>query len=147
MAKKSTHKLTNKQMRFVEEYFVDCNASQAALRAGYSVKTAFRSGQENMQKHAVKLAIEKRQKELSEATGVTQEQVIAEYLAVIENSKKLDENGIYVNAAVVKSTLDSLAKHLGMFTEKVEISTDEDFGTLIQEGIARARARAVDRLV
>lgn len=43
-------KLTPKQKRFVEEYLVDCNATQAAIRAGYSPKTAYSIGQENLKK-------------------------------------------------------------------------------------------------
>ena len=49
----ATPKLTRKQKFFVKEYLVDLNASAAARRAGYSPKSAFRMGQENMQKPAV----------------------------------------------------------------------------------------------
>ncbi|MEA1921167.1 MAG: terminase small subunit [Pseudomonadota bacterium] len=55
----SEARLTPKQQRFCEEYLIDLNASDATRRAGYSPKTAFRSGQENMQKHAIKAAIQK----------------------------------------------------------------------------------------
>jgi phage terminase small subunit len=41
-------KLTAKQERFVAEYPVDCNATQAAIRAGYSTKTAYSIGEENL---------------------------------------------------------------------------------------------------
>lgn len=49
MAKKG--KLTEKQQRFVDEYLIDLNATQAAIRAGYSVKTADAIGCENLTKH------------------------------------------------------------------------------------------------
>ncbi|MCP4996422.1 MAG: terminase small subunit [Gammaproteobacteria bacterium] len=53
------NELTAKQELFVQEYLLDLNASAAARRAGYSPKTAFRMGQENMQKPAIIEAIEK----------------------------------------------------------------------------------------
>lgn len=43
-------KLTRKQRKFAEEYLVDCNATQAAIRAGYSPKTAYSIGEENLKK-------------------------------------------------------------------------------------------------
>ncbi|MFR7383035.1 MAG: terminase small subunit, partial [[Clostridium] leptum] len=43
-------KLTAKQQRFVDEYLIDLNATQAAIRAGYSEKTAFSIGTENLRK-------------------------------------------------------------------------------------------------
>lgn len=62
--------LTPKQQRFVEEYLLDLNASAAARRAGYSERTAFRMGQENMQKHAISAAIAAAQQARSERTKV-----------------------------------------------------------------------------
>lgn len=56
---------TDKQKRFVEEYCVDFNATQAAIRAGYSEKTAGSMGSENLQKPAIKQAIEERLEELA----------------------------------------------------------------------------------
>ena len=47
-------KLTDKQRRFVEEYLVDLNATQAAIRAGYSKRTARQTGAENLSKPAGK---------------------------------------------------------------------------------------------
>lgn len=52
MAKKG--KLTEKQQRFVDEYLIDLNATQAAIRAGYSVKTADAIGCENLTKPCLK---------------------------------------------------------------------------------------------
>lgn len=50
--------LTPKQRRFVEEYAIDLNATQAAIRAGYSVKTARKIGSENLAKPDIKAAID-----------------------------------------------------------------------------------------
>ena len=58
-------KLTAKQRRFIEEYCVDFNATQAAIRAGYSKRTAYAIGAENLRKPQIREAVERRLKELS----------------------------------------------------------------------------------
>lgn len=63
-------KLTTKQQRFVEEYQLDGNATQAAIRAGYSKKTAHRSGAQNMQKREIQAALMELTKRRSERTGI-----------------------------------------------------------------------------
>ena len=50
-------KLTEKQQRFVDEYLIDLNATQAAIRAGYSVKTANEQGSQNLAKLSIQQAI------------------------------------------------------------------------------------------
>ena len=52
--------MTNKQKRFCDEYLIDCNATQAAIRAGYSAKTAKQIGQENLTKLDIKNYIDAR---------------------------------------------------------------------------------------
>ncbi len=63
--------LTPKQARFVQEYLIDLNATQAAIRAGYSEKTARQVASENLSKPYIAKAIEAKQTELSERTGFT----------------------------------------------------------------------------
>lgn len=70
--------LTKKQKRFVEEYLVDLNATQAAIRAGYSTQTAYSIGDENLKKPEIKNAIEKALAERSRRTGVNADRVILE---------------------------------------------------------------------
>lgn len=82
-------KLTAKQARFVEEYCVDWNATQAAIRAGYSARTAKQSGYENMQRPEVRAAIEKRMQRLSKKTEITAQRVLEE-LARLGFSNMLD---------------------------------------------------------
>lgn len=72
-------KLTDKAIRFIDEYLVDLNATQAAIRAGYSKKTAYSIGCENLTKPEIQNEISRRQKELQEKTGITTERVLAEY--------------------------------------------------------------------
>lgn len=75
-------KLTEKQKRFVAEYLVDLNATQAAIRAGYSPKTANRIGSQNLSKVDVQAEIEKRRATLRNKLEITQEKVIEELAAV-----------------------------------------------------------------
>lgn len=70
-AAKAPRPLTAKQERFVEEYLVDLNATQAAIRAGYSAKTAGAIGEENLKKPEIAAAIAARRAKLSEETGIT----------------------------------------------------------------------------
>uniref|UniRef100_UPI003FEE3DAB terminase small subunit n=1 Tax=Lachnospira eligens TaxID=39485 RepID=UPI003FEE3DAB len=101
--------LTPKQKKFSDEYLIDLNATQAAIRAGYSEKTAYSIGIENLRKPEIKKYIEKRQKELSRSTDITQERVIKElaliafsnatdYARVVEKKMKIEVNGVLVDA-------------------------------------------------
>lgn len=62
--------LTPKQQRFVDEYLIDLNATQAALRAGYSARTAEKIGSENLKKPEVAAAIETARSNRSEKTQI-----------------------------------------------------------------------------
>lgn len=70
--------LTAKQARFVDEYMVDLNATQAAIRSGYSAKTAADIGRQLLRKTPVAKAIAERKRSASERIGVTAEAVVAE---------------------------------------------------------------------
>ena len=70
--------LRGKQPRFVEEYLVDLNATQAAIRSGYSPRRASEIGYELLQKTAVQAAISAKQRERSARTGVTADRVMME---------------------------------------------------------------------
>lgn len=85
----STPKLTPKQAAFVQEYLVDLNATQAAKRAGYSERTASRTGSENLSKPVIAAAIAKAQTERANRTQVTADRVVEE-LAKIGFSNLLD---------------------------------------------------------
>jgi phage terminase small subunit len=100
--------LTAKQKRFCDEYLIDLNATQAAIRAGYSEKTAYRTGADNLRKPQIEEYIAKRQKELSRSTEITQERVIkelaliafsnnADYAHVVEKKMKAEVDGALVD--------------------------------------------------
>ena len=69
-------KMTEKQRLFCEEYLIDLNATQAAIRAGYSKKTAYSIGQENLTKPEIKKYIEKRMAEKEDALIAKQDEVL-----------------------------------------------------------------------
>ncbi|MGC0154838.1 terminase small subunit [Chromobacterium vaccinii] len=69
-------KLTPKQKRFVDEYLIDLNATQAAIRSGYSEKTARQIGEENLTKPDIRAAIESAQKARAERTEITADMVL-----------------------------------------------------------------------
>lgn len=71
-------KLTEKQKRFVEEYLIDLNATQAAIRAGYSPDSAKEIGSENLTKPNIRTYIDSEIANRSKRTGVNQDRVIRE---------------------------------------------------------------------
>lgn len=157
--------LTLKQQRFIDEYLIDFNATQAAIRAGYSKDTASAIGCENLTKPEIRSVIDQKTKEFADNSKITKEAVVAE-LAKIGFSNMLDYMGVtqggdpFVDlsaltrdqaAAISEFTVDDyvdgrgddardvkkvkiklsdkraalvdLGKHLGMFTDKVDITT------------------------
>ena len=80
---------TPKQRKFVSEYLIDLNATQAAIRAGYSKKNADKIGSQLLGKTRVAEAITKRQSQLAQKAEITQEKVAAEY-AKLAFSNMLD---------------------------------------------------------
>ena len=62
--------MTKKQKRFCEEYLIDLNATQAAIRAGYSPETAYSIGQENLKKPELHTRISRAMAERSKRTGI-----------------------------------------------------------------------------
>lgn len=151
-------KLTPKQQTFVDEYLVDLNATQAAIRAGYSVRRASEIGHQLLQKTTVKHAIDKAMAERSRRTGITQDRVLRELAKVAfvnaTDVINMDEATIRGDAnredtaaiASVKvktipgedgdiverevkmcdklKALELLGKHLGMFTDKLNLNAE-----------------------
>jgi phage terminase small subunit len=88
-------KLTEKQQRFVDEYLIDLNATQAAIRAGYSAKTADVQGSRMLGNVKVQQAVSEAMAERSKRTGVNQDRVVLELsrLAFVKMTDVVDSNG------------------------------------------------------
>ncbi|MDU4393264.1 MAG: terminase small subunit [Acinetobacter ursingii] len=121
--------LTPKQQRFVEEYLIDLNATQAAIRAGYSEKTAAVIGAENLIKPNIAKAIEEAQNKRSERTEITQDRVLQE-LAKIGFSNMLDYMTITEGGDLVHDfsalTRDQAAAISEVVVEEYAEGRDED---------------------
>ena len=171
--------LTPKQHRFVEEYLVDLNATQAYLRAGYKAieEAARRNAARLLTKADIQAAIALEMNKRSDRTEITQDRVLKEYarLAFFDPRKLFDSTGrpkaIHEldddTAAVVagldvvnvgnaelgegevlkfkladkKGALDSVARHLGMFNDKLDLTVN----TPLADRLARARERNGDQ--
>lgn len=91
-------KLTPKQERFVQEYLVDLNATQAAIRAGYKSKNADKMASQLLGKTRVSEAIQERMKKREQRTEITQDMVLRQLskiaFADIKNTVEWDRSGI-----------------------------------------------------
>ena len=132
--------MTKKQKRFIEEYLIDLNATQAAIRAGYSPDTAYSIGNENLKKPEIKAHIDKAMAERSKRTGVNADRVVMELakIAFVNADDVIDfktatvkegarpEDMAAIQSVKVKTfgedALELLGRHLGMFKDKVEVS-------------------------
>ncbi len=109
--------LTEKQKRFVAEYLVDLNATQAAIRAGYSEKTAGSVGNENLKKPEIREALQKAIKDRESRTEITQDQVLGE-LRKVAFAKAADYTDATLKYSNKLRALELLGKHLGLFDGK-----------------------------
>lgn len=116
-------KLRPKQAQFVNEYLVDLNATQAAIRAGYSKKTAHAIGVENLNKPLIKAAIEKALREREKRTEVTQDRVVEE-LAKIAFRDPRDLMSWGPGGVTLKDSAELTEDQAGLVTEISETTTE-----------------------
>lgn len=156
--------MTVKQKRFVEEYLIDLNATQAAIRAGYSADTAEQIGYQLLQKTSVSNEVAKAMAERSKRTGINQDRVLQELakigfakitdvvdpetakikqdaaeddLACIQSIKiKPNEWGTEREVKLYdkKGALVDIGKHLGLFKDKLELDADMELNISIDYG-------------
>ncbi len=110
--------LTPKQQRFVDEYQIDLNATQAAVRAGYSEHTAAEQGYQLLQKPSVQASIAAAQDAVSKRVEVTVDDVVAGLLAEAEG--KADSTAGSRVAAWAQ-----LGKHLGMDSRNINLRLEQ----------------------
>jgi phage terminase small subunit len=106
--------MTPKQQRFVQEYMIDLNARQAAIRAGYSENTAAEIGYENLRKPQIASAIDAAQAKKADKLKITAEKVLRD----LEEVRLLAlAAGQFAPAA---RAIELQGKHVGMFIERRE---------------------------
>lgn len=122
-------KLTPKQERFCREYLIDLNGTQAAIRAGYSEKTAYSIASEVLKKPEIMMRINELQADRSQRTEITADYVLNGIKEIVERCQQkvpvLDDDGketgewkFEANPAL--KGFELLGKHLKLFTEKIE---------------------------
>lgn len=142
-------KLTPKQQRFVEEYLVDLNATQAAIRAGYSARNADKIAFQLLGKTRVAEAIAAAKAERSARVSVSADYVVNNLVEIVERCMQrapvltmkgeqvVDDEGRNVwrfDAKGANKSLELLGKHLGMFTDKIEADVKQDVKVVLFGG-------------
>ncbi len=132
--------LTPKQQLFVAEYLVNLNATQAAVRAGYSKKTAYSVGHENLKKPEVAAAIQEAMEARSERTEIDQDWIVKRLVENVERAMTVEpvmvggvETGKYVyQGNVANKALELLGRHAGMFNDKLKLGADNSLLDLMR---------------
>lgn len=107
--------LTDKQKSFVEEYLVDLNGLQAVIRSGYKTNNPNRMANQLLKNPGVRFAIDGLKAKRAENSDVTSDYVLKNIKEIVEKQKEDNPN------AALRG-LEALAKHLGMFIDRQEIS-------------------------
>ena len=156
-------KLTARQERFCEEFLLDLNATQAAIRAGYSAKTAHSCGPRLLANAGVAAAIALAKQARAEATKIDAEWVLKQAVelhrrcmqeikpALHSKSRRQlkDDSGNLLftfNAAAANRALELVGKHvdIGAFKDRLEISGGISLVERLQRGRDRARMKRVE---
>ena len=116
MGGRSGSSLTPRQTRFVKEYLVDLNGTQAAIRAGYSAHTANKQSTRLLTNADIKAAVEAGAATQHAQLDLTAEKVLTELLGV----GYATVNATDVRVSDKLRALELLAKHLGLLTEQVD---------------------------
>ncbi len=106
--------MTPKQERFVAEYMLDLNATQAAARAGYSPKTAAEQGYQLLHKTSVQEAIQDLQAKFRERMEVSKESVTAQLNTAYDMAEANGQTAVMVQATM------GIAKVHGLLVDKTE---------------------------
>lgn len=121
--------MNEKQKQFCNEYLIDFNGTQAAIRAGYSPKTAYSMANENLRKPEVQAYLKELIEKRNERTKITQDEVIRDIIEVknrcmqkapvmFMGKQMQDENGNNLwkfDSQGATKALDMLAKHTGLY--------------------------------
>ena len=113
---------TTKQQRFIDEYLIDFNATQAAIRAGYSEDTAKQQGSRLLSNVDVRAAIDTAIRERSSRALLSQDAVLC---GLLEEARYTGEGSSH-SARV--SAWAHIGKHLGMFIDRVHATGQQAHG-------------------
>ena len=142
-------KLTAKQQRFCDEYLIDLNATQAAIRAGYSKRSARQIADENMAKHDIKAYIDARMAEKESKLIADQDEVLKYLTSVLRGESQSTEivvegtgDGCSEARTIMKEPSEKdrlkaaelLGKRYGLYTEKVESAVDMSLSISVDYG-------------
>lgn len=111
--------MTDKQKMFCHEYMVDRNATQAAIRAGYSPKTAKSQGQRLLTKVDIKKYIDEHTEEQYERAGISADDVLNELVSIAM------VDGVEITGKQKIKALELLGRHLGLFDNSKDRSTEQ----------------------
>ena len=137
--------LTPKQKRFVAEYLVDLNATAAAIRAGYSKKTAEVIGYENLRKPQIEAAINQAIQEREKRTEITQDMVLRETakLAFFDIRKMFGKNGKPLDISELDA--DTAAALVGLDVQDVS-DNDGDYVGYVKKYKMADKLKALELL-
>lgn len=142
-------KMTAKQMRFCDEYLIDLNATQAAIRAGYSKKTARKIGQENLTKRDIRQYIDARMAEKESELIADQDEVLRYLTSVMRGESRssvvvVESLGDFMSEAreLEKApdekerlkAAELLGKRYGLYTDRVEQDVDMELNITVDYG-------------
>lgn len=141
--------LTDKQVKFIDEYMIDMNGAAAYLRAGYSCSeaTARANASRLLANANISAEIDKRQQKLQEETGISVQWVLNNLKYVAERCMApeplADKDGNIVewrfDSTGANKALENIGKHLGMFKDKIEHSGS--MGVTIVNDIPRSKSK------
>ena len=133
--------MTPKQKMFVLEYMKDLNATQAAIRAGYSERTASFIGHENLNKPYIQQAITEATKSRCERVEISADYVLASLKNVAERCQQAepvyDKEGNPIgeykfDSSGANKSLELLGKHLKLFADRLDLSVPQGIYVVIK---------------
>ena len=138
-------KITPKQERVVLEYLCDLNATQAAIRAGYSQASARMIGPENLSKPAVAQRLSELMAERNGKVQLDGQWVLERLVAIVDRDPDGSKNVVAIKDLL--RTLELIGKHseIGAFQDKLQVDAGEDMAELILAARKRHRAAAAKR--
>ena len=129
--------VTDKQKRFCDEYLIDLNATQAAIRAGYSKKTAYSIGVENLKKPEIKSYIDEQLKKMQDESIAKADEVLRYFTAVMRGESR---SQVVIATPCGAESVDKppdekerlkaaemLGKYHTLFTDKSKVDADLNF--------------------